>query len=124
MHNLAIRYGETGRRAEALQLAEQVTHLQKIKLGEDHPETLRSMHNLAIQYSETGRRAEALQLAEQVTHLQKIKLGEDHPDTLYSIKLLTYISGETGEHPQRSETAHHSQGRLSMLWQRFRQRGG
>ena len=83
-----------------------------------------SMHNLAIQYGETGRQAEALQLTEQVTHLRKIKLGEDHPDTLHSIKLLAYISGKTGEHPQRSETAHHSQRRPTTLWQRLRHGGG
>ena len=124
MHLLAIVYSETGRQAEVLQLTEQVTHLRKIKLGEDHRDTLISMHNLANRYRQAGRRTEALQLVEQVVHLQKTKLGEDHPDTLLSIKLLAYISGKTGDHPQRSETAHHSQRRPTTLWQRFRQRGG
>ena len=123
MHNLAIWYSKAGRRAEALQLTEQVLHLYKIKLGENHPDTLRSMHNLAVRYSEVGQQAEALQLTEQVLHLRKTKLGEDHPDTLNAVKLLAYISGRTGEHPQRSEAAHHPKRQLSLLWQRFRQRG-
>jgi hypothetical protein len=62
MHALAISYSQAGRRQEALQLTETVGAAQKRTLGEEHPETLRTMHNLANSYSEAGRRQEALQL--------------------------------------------------------------
>lgn len=48
MSNLSIRYGETGRRQEALQLSEQVLAVRKRTLGEEHPDTLVSIHNLSI----------------------------------------------------------------------------
>jgi Tetratricopeptide repeat len=92
MHSLAIHYSEAGRRAEALQLTEEVVELHKSKLGADHPDTLTSMHNLAIRYSEAGRRAEPLQLTEEVVELRKSKLGADHPDTLASERLLANLS--------------------------------
>ncbi|KAK5214857.1 hypothetical protein LTR72_012037, partial [Exophiala xenobiotica] len=47
MHNLAYRYSEAGRRAEALQLTEKVVELQTSKLGADHPDTLASQKFLA-----------------------------------------------------------------------------
>jgi hypothetical protein len=52
MHSLA-RYSEAGRGTEALLLLEAVK-LRKSKLGEDHPNTLKSMGNLASRYSEAA----------------------------------------------------------------------
>jgi hypothetical protein len=63
---LAIILTENGWTGDSLQLTEEVVQLQKSKLGDHHPETLKSMHNLAIRYNEAGRRAEALQLTEEV----------------------------------------------------------
>ena len=56
MCNLAIRYGEVGRRQEALELTEKVVAARKRTLGEEHPDTLCSMHALAIGYSKVGQR--------------------------------------------------------------------
>jgi hypothetical protein len=55
MHNLANCYREVGRRQEALELLEKVVVARRRTLGEEHPDTLRSMHALAIRYSEVGR---------------------------------------------------------------------
>ncbi|KAJ9496115.1 hypothetical protein H2202_008361 [Exophiala xenobiotica] len=93
---LALVLAENGWTKDALPLTEEVVALQKIKLGADHPDTLRSMHNLAIQYSEAGRRTEALQLTEEVVPLQKIKLGAGHPDTLRSMHNLAIRYSEAG----------------------------
>lgn len=56
---------------------EEVVKLGKTKLGEDHPNTLRSTNSLAIRYIEAGRLDEAIQLTEEVVKLRKSKLGED-----------------------------------------------
>jgi hypothetical protein len=94
---LSLILAENGSTRHALQLTEEVVALQKSQLGDDHPDTLRSMHSLAIRYGEAGRRAEALQLAEEVVALHKSRLGDDHPDTLQSIKLLAYVTQHTDE---------------------------
>ncbi|KIM95717.1 hypothetical protein OIDMADRAFT_133514, partial [Oidiodendron maius Zn] len=59
---------------EALQLIETVVVARKWTLGEEHPDTLRSMHNLANRYSNAGRRQEALQLLETAV-VTRILLG-------------------------------------------------
>jgi tetratricopeptide (TPR) repeat protein len=86
---LALTYGENGRRQEALQLLEIVVETNKRTLGEEHPNTLRSIHDLAISYGELGRRQEALQLLETVVEASKRTLGEKHPDMLTSMHNLT-----------------------------------
>jgi tetratricopeptide (TPR) repeat protein len=108
---LALILGENGWTRGALQLLEQVVELQKNKLGEDHPDTSRSMANLAIEYSEAGRRSEALRLSEEVLDLQKNKLGEDHPDILTSMANLAIRYSEAG---RRSEALRLSEEVLSL----------
>jgi hypothetical protein len=51
-------------------------------LGEEHPDTLRSMQSLAISYDSAGRLAESLEIFEQVFEARKRVLGEEHPSTL------------------------------------------
>jgi len=97
---LALILGENGWTRDALKLTERVVQLSKIKLGEEHPDTLASMQNLANLYSEAGRRSEALQLMERVMQLRKTKLGDEHPDTLYSMHNLAIDYSEAG---RRSE---------------------
>ena len=94
--NFALVYSEVGRRQEALQLTERVVEANKRTLGEEHPDTLRSMHALAICYSEAGRRQEALQLTERVVEANKRTLGEKHPDTLRSMYDLANRYSEAG----------------------------
>jgi len=61
MQNLAIDYSEAGRRSEALQLTKQVMQLRKIKLGDEHPDTLISTEWLAYltEYSKGSRSVKA-----------------------------------------------------------------
>ena len=92
----ALTYGETGRQQEALQLTEAVVEARKRTLGEEHPDTLRSMHGLAFSYGNAGRRQEALQLMEAVVEVQKRALGEEHPDTLRSMHTLANRYSKVG----------------------------
>jgi hypothetical protein len=120
MSNLAIRYSDAGRRNEALEMSETVWKLRKGKLGEDHPDTLKSMNNLAIDYSDAGRRTEALQLTAQVVELRKNKLGEDHPDTRESERLLAHLNEKAREGLPKSSIGVARHHRMSKLWRKVR----
>jgi len=54
-------------------------------LGEEHPDTLRSMANLACTYRDQGQWKEAEALEVVVMEKSKHALGEEHPDTLRSM---------------------------------------
>jgi hypothetical protein len=96
VEKFALVYGESGQWSEALRLVEQVVEVRRRTLGEEHPDTLRSMHGLSIRFSEVGRRPEALQLAEQVVETHRRTLGEEHPDTLSSMHNLALLSSVVG----------------------------
>src|SRR5207248_2502996 len=74
-----------GNYAAALKLYEEALGLQKVKLGPDHIDTLRTMINLAATYKSLRRHAEALKLQEETLALQQAKLGPNHPETLTSL---------------------------------------
>jgi hypothetical protein len=77
-----------------------VIETRKTKLGEAHPQTLRSMGNLASTYLKQGRWEEAEQLQAQVMETRKMKLGEDHPDTLRSMANLAFTWKSSGHGPK------------------------
>jgi hypothetical protein len=70
----------------------------EIKLGFDHPDTLRSMANLASTYGQQGKFSEAELPEEQVVELFKIKLGLEHPKTLPSMNALAHTWMEQVRH--------------------------
>ncbi|KAJ5955445.1 hypothetical protein N7501_009724 [Penicillium viridicatum] len=103
--NLASTYQHQGRWEEARQFETQVLERSKMKLGEDHPNTLKSMDRLASTYWNQGQWEEAEQLDVQVLERSRTELGEDHPDTLESMGnlALTYLyrgRREDAEHLQ------------------------
>ncbi|KAH6633755.1 kinesin light chain [Boeremia exigua] len=80
-----------GRFDQARELVAQVMQIRKQLLGNDHPDTLRSMHWLALMNSNVGRWQEAEELEVQVMQTWKRILGDEHPDTLLSMaNLATY----------------------------------
>jgi tetratricopeptide (TPR) repeat protein len=81
----------------ALPLSEETFRLRKVKLGPDHPETLRSMSNLADNYRAAGRLDAALPLLEEVLRLRKAKFGDDHPDILTSMNNLALGYRDAGK---------------------------
>ena len=72
----------------------------QVKLGPDHPETLKSKHNLAISYQVRGRQVDALKLYEETLVAQKAKLGIDHADTLLTICGLADCYDTIGRHAE------------------------
>ena len=59
-------------------------------LGEEHPDTLKSISNLALIYRNQGRWKEAEELQVRVMEIRKRMLGEEHPGTLTSMNNLAY----------------------------------
>ncbi|PKY04549.1 hypothetical protein P168DRAFT_235885 [Aspergillus campestris IBT 28561] len=85
---LARVYYDEGRWEEAEQLFVQVMKACKIKLGEDHPNTLTSMANLALIWKSSAHNAEAIHLLRECLIKQKQTLGLNHPTTLSISEIL------------------------------------
>ena len=101
--DFALVYSEAGEIRKALQLLERVVEIRKRTLGEEHPNTLRSMYNLANRYSEAGKTPKALRLNEQVVETEKKTLGEEHPDTLSSLHTLAIRYSEVNRRHEALE---------------------
>ena len=91
---LGYIYSEGGRWKEAENLWLLVMETRKRVLGQEHPDSLRSMANLASTYWNRGRWKEAEELEVLVMETRKRVLGQEHPDTLTSMANLasTYWS--------------------------------
>ncbi|CAI7577509.1 unnamed protein product [Penicillium glandicola] len=92
----STRYQLKGLWEDAEKLEVQVMEMNKAKLGEHHPYTLRTMANLARTYSDQGRWEEAEQLELQVMENMKAQFGEDHLDTLSSAANLAATYADQG----------------------------
>jgi tetratricopeptide (TPR) repeat protein len=69
-------------------------------LGNEHPETLRSLANLSLVYREQGRHGEAESLLLEILEARKRALGENNPDTvriLYELARVAALQGERKE---------------------------
>ncbi|KAF7761692.1 hypothetical protein Agabi119p4_9684 [Agaricus bisporus var. burnettii] len=85
LNGMALVYFEQGQWKEAEALYLVVVEKRKQLLGDDHPDTLRSMGNLAATYRKQGQRKEAEALQVVVMEKSKQLLGDDHPETLTSM---------------------------------------
>ncbi len=80
MNDLADRYEDLGRYADALKLHEETLALRQAKFGADHPSTFGSLVNIANCYHELGRDREALPKYEAALARMRVKIPE-HPFT-------------------------------------------
>jgi tetratricopeptide (TPR) repeat protein len=69
---------------EAKTLLDRVLKGRKLKLGEDHPNTIRTIHYLGILYREQGQFDKAENLLLEALDGRRLKLGDTHPHTLES----------------------------------------
>jgi len=81
-------------------LSQRVYQLDRSRLGDDHPDTLRRAHNLAVDLSQLGEHEQARRLDENSLTQHRRILGEDHPDTLLSASNLAGDLLQLGEHEQ------------------------
>lgn len=73
---------------EALALAEEALASYRRLLGEEHPDTARSLNNLGFLREAVGDSAGAQRCHEQALALRRKVLGEEHPDTATSLNNL------------------------------------
>ncbi|MFE0131341.1 tetratricopeptide repeat protein, partial [Streptomyces sp. NPDC059037] len=83
LNNLSIRYGELGRRAEALTASEEATAVYR-RLAADNPDAYESdlagsLNNLSVDYGAVGRRAEGLSAIVEATEIRR-RLAAANPD--------------------------------------------
>jgi hypothetical protein len=71
--------------SRARELDEDTFTRQRRVLGEDHPETLRSVSNLAFDLTSLGDHEQGLRLFRDTLDSRRRVLGDDHPDTLVAM---------------------------------------
>lgn len=81
----------------ALQLFEQNLTVRRRVLGENDPDTLRSMFSVALTRRDLGDLPGALQLFEQTLSARRRVLGDDHPNTLWSMNNLAETRRALGD---------------------------
>jgi tetratricopeptide (TPR) repeat protein len=74
-----------------------VLEIQRRVLGEDRPETLRSMSQLAVILTARGKLDEAETLVHKALTEQRRALGDDDPETLTSLSILTQLLRQRGQ---------------------------
>ena len=71
-------------------------------LGDEHPNTLKSLNGLVVLYKEQARYDKAEPLLLKAVEGRKQKLGDQHPHTLESIKNLVELYEAWGK-PEKAE---------------------
>lgn len=84
MNGLAVLSTKQGQYEEAERLFQKVLETRKLKLGDDHPETLETKHELAMMYKEQGDYNKAEPLLLEAVEGRRLKLSGTHPHTLDS----------------------------------------
>jgi len=75
---------------------------RKLKLGDDHPDTLETKNDLAVLYKEQGKYDEAETLLLESIEGRRLKLGDTHPHTLESLNNLIDLY-EAWDKPEKAE---------------------
>jgi tetratricopeptide (TPR) repeat protein len=82
---VGVLYIRQGRYNEAEPLFVKSLEIRRRILGEEHPDTLKSMTLLGVLRRVQGRNNEAEQLSAKALEIQRRVLGEEHPDTLMTM---------------------------------------
>ena len=99
----AVTLLSDGRYSESEELFVQVVETRKRVLGEEHPDTLKSIGNLASTFWSQGRWKEAEELDAQVLETRKRVLGDEHPSVLKSMANLASAFQNQGRWKEAEE---------------------
>jgi predicted ABC-class ATPase len=98
LHDASVYLAARGEARTARPLIQRAHDLNRSRLGEDHPDTLRSATSLAFKLWHLGEHERARRLDEDTLARRRRVLGEDHPDTLLSANNLAEDLRQAGEH--------------------------
>ncbi len=91
-------------RSESLRT--QVTETMRRTLGDQHPDTLRSLHELASLNMRQGKYVDAERTAREVWEARRRILGADHPETLRDLALIGNILSNQGKNSEAATILH------------------
>jgi Domain of unknown function (DUF4062)/Tetratricopeptide repeat/NB-ARC domain len=112
----AARYMQTrGEPRPARVLFERAHQLYRKKLGDDHPDTLRSANNLAYDLRVLGEYQRAYDFDEDTLSRYRRVLGDDHPDTLRSANNFAGDLRALGEYERARELDEDTLGRYRRV---------
>src|SRR5207247_9152867 len=89
LNNLAERYKEEGRYADAEPLYKRVLAINEKARGPDHLSVALALNDLAELYKEEGRYAEAEPLYKRALATRKEDLGPTHRDVMQSLNIVS-----------------------------------
>ena len=93
-------YRDLGLYPEAQRQLERAVELRRRTLGEDHPDTLRSLDKLAVLYWRQGKYAQAEPLFSKILDKRSRVLGPQNPETLDAMESLALLYKDQGRYPQ------------------------
>jgi len=94
---LADRYAGMGLYEAALPLQQRALESRRRVLGEQNPDTLKSINRLGNLLQDEGKLAEAEPYLREALEKRRRLLGEEHPDTLESINALGVLLAAQGK---------------------------
>ena len=104
----------TGGRNGGKRCTNKALAIQRVALGEGHPDTARTMMALGAAYSNLGQHGLAIEHFNKALAIQRAALGEGHPDTARTVQELQKAQQLLGQvrhaHPQHP-SAHACNGR-------------
>ncbi|KAG8162876.1 hypothetical protein KVR01_007354 [Diaporthe batatas] len=111
---VALCYYNDGRFHEAEALFREVMECWKVRLGDEHPDTLKSVARLALTYHGLSRFEEAKLLGLKALEAQRRVLGEEDPETLSTMSHLAMTFSDLSQWKESEE--------LELLTMEIRQR--
>jgi serine/threonine protein kinase len=93
-------YDNLGLYPRAQSLQQRAIGIRQRVLGQENPETLRSMRALALTLEQEGHFAEAETLQRQTLDAQRRVIGPEHPDTLTSLHNLASVLDDEAHFPE------------------------
>ena len=86
LSSFSAAFKDVGQYERALELETRVMQLRKQILGDEHPDTLRSMNRISCYLRDIGRSHEAATVSKSVLQTRQELLGSEHRETLESME--------------------------------------
>jgi non-specific serine/threonine protein kinase/serine/threonine-protein kinase len=109
---------EIGRSDLAFPHAETALSIRRRLLGEDHPDTIRSLHNYASVLQQLGHNAQAEPLQREALERSRRVLGNDNTRTLEALNNYAYVLGELGRSAEAEPLYKEALERYRHMWGR------